>query len=89
MFYTLQCFLFQDPFGEKRGRFDYTAITQRLNKLKDKHIRPEDAMSDMETSDLEPDCEENNMSNMNSWYLGEPTSLHNCILSMLGYCDIM
>jgi len=29
-------FLFKDPFGERRGQFDYSSILTRLQKLKNK-----------------------------------------------------
>ena len=38
----------QDPFGEKRGRFDYQAILKKLEALKTKYGTTEDEVSDLD-----------------------------------------
>ena len=50
--------IFQDPFGEKRGKFDFQSILQRLEALKDK-FQPEESISDLSDSDSQTDTVEN------------------------------
>ncbi|XP_077863967.1 ubiquitin-conjugating enzyme E2 Z-like [Saccoglossus kowalevskii] len=55
----------QDPFGEKRGRFEYAALKLRLDKIKrrlDEKLgdKLSDLDSDMSTSDTDPNNEQSN-----------------------------
>lgn len=53
-------FFFQDPFGEKRGHFDYQALLLRLQgirqRVQDKH-QQESAEMDSESSSSEPETD--------------------------------
>ena len=56
-------FYFKDPFGEKRGKFDYKSILRRLQELKGHLEEIEEKSSDLdESSDLDHDCESPNHS---------------------------
>lgn len=45
--------VFQDPFGEKRGQFDYKSILKRLEKIKMTVSEKQSVSSDEESSDTD------------------------------------
>ena len=56
----------QDPFGEKRGTFDYESIQKRLNTIQTQLLKREDRVSDL---DEFSDSEQENDTSPKSWCL--------------------